>query len=178
MNQPMYIGVGANINPEQNIVAALKLLMPQVRVLSVSAFYWSDAVGRDGQPSGRPPFLNGAIAVDTPLDAVELKFDVLRPIEETQGRVRTENSFADRPLDLDILVWGRNVVDTEHLHVPDPNILNWVFVALPLFEVAGDIVLPGVDHHLRQIVEEMDTGLLRRNEQLTKRLAQILAGKD
>ncbi|MBN2718168.1 MAG: 2-amino-4-hydroxy-6-hydroxymethyldihydropteridine diphosphokinase [Deltaproteobacteria bacterium] len=165
-----HIGVGANIQPQENIVSALRLLQKAVAVVAVSPFYWSDAVGKDGLQSGCPPFLNGVCVCDSDLDAMALKRDVLREVEARLGRVRTKDKYANRPIDLDILLWGTHIVNTPTLRIPDPDIFKRAFVALPLFEVAGNIRLPGATHFLKDVLTPMDVSGLRRDDPLTARL--------
>jgi len=139
-----YIGVGANIEPEKNTLEALTMLAAQTRLLAVSTFYRS--LPADG--SQQPPFLNGVVCVETALAPDDLKSGVLRRIESALGRVRGPDRYAPRCIDLDVLVYGQRVIDEDGLCVPDPDIRERPFVAVPLLEIAPDLVLPDTGEKL------------------------------
>ena len=134
----VYVGVGSNVEPEQNIPKALERLAAHVSIEAVSCFYRTEPQGRAGQP----PFLNGVVRVRTNLDARVLKFEVLRRIESDLGRMRTEDKCADRPIDLDILLFDAAIIDEAGLRVPDPDIRARPFVAASLYELDPGLVLP------------------------------------
>ncbi len=134
-----FVSVGSNIDPEANIEKALRRLSRDVEVVGVSTFYRSEPVG----PPGQPPFLNGVVEVRTELPPRELKFAALRRIEGELGRVRTTDKYAPRPIDLDLLIYDECVTASEELTLPDPDITSRPFLAVPLGELAPDLVLPG-----------------------------------
>ena len=127
------IGVGANISPEANIRRGLELLAEHTRVLAISTFYRSPALARPEQAD----YLNGAVAIETELSPADLKA-LLRMIEHALGRQRTPDKLAARPIDLDVLVFGRE------LAAPREQLEARAFVALPLAELAPELVIPGV----------------------------------
>jgi 2-amino-4-hydroxy-6-hydroxymethyldihydropteridine diphosphokinase len=115
--------LGSNINPEQNVLHALRLLERMFPVEGVSKVWESPAVGSDG-----PNFLNAAVVIHTPLDMQTLKEKVLRPMEARLGRVRTVDKFAPRTLDIDIVAWNASILDHNvwrhaHLAVPVAELL-------------------------------------------------------
>lgn len=135
----VFIGVGSNINPEENLPKALELLKEAVHVRAVSAhFRTAPLAGRTEQDD----YVNGVwkIETDTPPDL--LKEEVLRPIESACGRVRTEDSYASRPVDLDVILWGDLIVPGK---IPDPDLYTRNFLAFPLLELEPEIFLPGED---------------------------------
>jgi 2-amino-4-hydroxy-6-hydroxymethyldihydropteridine diphosphokinase len=142
-----YIGLGSNIEPEQNLARALELLARRVDLLSISTFYRTAPLGRSDQPA----FLNGACCVATSLAPRTLKFDVLRGIERALGRVRTADKFAPRTADLDILLYGDTICADDDLRIPDPEIRERPFVAVPLLELAPDAVLPDTGERLADL---------------------------
>lgn len=161
----VYIGIGSNIEPERNIPRALDLLARKTDLVAVSPFYRSAALNRPEQP----PFLNGACCVATTLSPRALKTDVLRAIEATLGRVRCEDKYAARSIDLDILLYGKEVCDEENLKIPDPDIRTRPFVAVPLLALSPDAVLPDTGERLADLpvahcedILEMDIGLSER----------------
>ncbi len=133
-----FIAVGSNIHPEENVSQALGLLKARVSITAVSTFYRTAAVGRREAPD----FINGVIEIRTARPPREVKFDVLRKIEAGLGRVRTADKYAPRPIDLDLILYGTMVVDTPDLHLPDATIRTYPFVAMPLLELACDLILP------------------------------------
>lgn len=141
-----YIAVGSNIQPRRHIADALERLAAQVSIEAVSAFYRTAPLDRPEQED----FLNGVLAADTGLLPRELKFETLRPIEAALGRVRTEDKYAPRTIDLDLLVYGDLVMDEPGLVLPDPEVLERVFLLWPLLEVAPDLVWPGTGRPLSE----------------------------
>lgn len=134
----VFIAVGSNIDPEQNIRAALERLKRHVHVTAVSTFYrTAPLAGRD-----QAFYLNGVWRAQTSRSARRLKFDVLRPLEVDLGRTRTEDKYAARTIDLDLIVYGDRVIDEPDLRTPDPDLRVRPFIAVPLLELAPDFVLP------------------------------------
>lgn len=127
----VYISIGSNIDPEHNIPSALKMLGEAVRIVAISTFYKTQPVGSLDSPE----FYNGVVAVDTDLSPRELKFEVLRRTEEALGRVRCEDKFAPRTIDLDILIYGEVAINEPDLVIPDPDIAARPFLAVPLMEL-------------------------------------------
>jgi 2-amino-4-hydroxy-6-hydroxymethyldihydropteridine diphosphokinase len=134
-----YLGIGSNIDPERNIPLALKAIAQSVRLISISTFYLTPAIG----DSDSPPFYNGAARIETEIPPRELKFDILRRIEDDLGRVRTKDRFASRTIDLDIVLYDNLVVREPGLVLPDPDVVTRAFLATPLLELDPDLVLPG-----------------------------------
>ncbi len=133
-----YISVGSNIEPEKNIPEALEKLKNYVRVKATSTFYRTVPIGRSEQSA----FMNGVWQINAEQTARELKFDALRQIEAELGRVRTEDKYAARTIDLDIALYGDLVINEPDLRIPDPDIRQRPFVAVPLLELAPRLVLP------------------------------------
>lgn len=125
----VYIGVGSNIEPECNVRSALRLLERHARVVGVSTFYRTEPIGRPHDPA----FVNGVVAIETPLGARELKSTVLRGIEHELGRRRGSDVNAPRTIDLDLLVY-----DGEPL---DRDIEQRAFIAWPLAELDPTLTL-------------------------------------
>jgi 2-amino-4-hydroxy-6-hydroxymethyldihydropteridine diphosphokinase len=125
-----FIGVGSNINPEKNVREALRLLSLATRVMAVSTFYRTQPIERPEQPM----FYNGIVEVETDLAAEDLKTSVLRVIEKSLGRRRSDDMYAARTIYLDIIAYD----DT---YTRDDEITGRPFVALPLYELAPDLRL-------------------------------------
>jgi 2-amino-4-hydroxy-6-hydroxymethyldihydropteridine diphosphokinase len=136
-----YIGVGANLGePGQTIRRALVLLdaVPEVDVVAVSTLRETDPVGYLEQPR----FVNGAARLETTLGAQAL-LDVLLGIELELGRVREGPRFGPRTIDLDLLVYGDEIVDEPGLTVPHPRLHERRFALEPLAELEPGLVIPG-----------------------------------
>ncbi len=142
-----FISVGSNIAPADNVLLALRLLARQVRIVGVSTFYRTRPLGRPEQED----FHNGVVEAETEFPPAELKHSVLRSIEEQLGRGRTEDKYAPRTIDLDVLLYDELVVETDDLVIPDPDITERPFLAIPLHELAPDLVLPGSGRPIEDI---------------------------
>ena len=136
-----YVGLGANLGPrEVTLLRAVDLLAAAdgVEVVAVSQLRETDPVGVVEQP----PFLNGAIALDTSLSPRAV-LELLLEIEEELGRVRGER-WGPRTVDLDLLVYGDERVDEDGLHVPHPRLHERRFALEPLAELDPELVIPGL----------------------------------
>ncbi|MFI5322413.1 MAG: 2-amino-4-hydroxy-6-hydroxymethyldihydropteridine diphosphokinase [Thermodesulfobacteriota bacterium] len=102
------IGLGSNINPEDNIRKAIEEISSEFHIVKSSSFVETEPVGFKEQYK----FLNGALLIETELDADSLK-SWLKELESVLGRVNTDNRYGPRTIDIDILVWNGEVVDEE-----------------------------------------------------------------
>lgn len=166
-----FIAVGSNIEPLQNVPAALEMLLEDVRVTAVSTMYRTAPLGRPEQP----PFVNGIWRIETALEARELKFTLLRGIEARLGRVRTDDAYAARPIDLDIALFGEAVIDEPGLVVPDPDIRERPFLAVPLVELSPGLRLPGMEDKLADAPVCRDVSGLQPLPELTEQLRERIA---
>ena len=135
-----YVGLGANLGArEETLCRALELLAAAdgVSLLAVSQLRETEPVGVVDQP----PFLNGAVALETTHTPREL-LDLLLTIEASLGRVREER-WGPRTVDLDLLVYGDEVVDAPGLRVPHPHLHERRFALEPLAELAPELDIPG-----------------------------------
>jgi 2-amino-4-hydroxy-6-hydroxymethyldihydropteridine diphosphokinase len=136
-----YIGLGANLGPrEVTLLRAVDLLgaEPGVEVLAVSGLRETAPVGNADQPE----FLNGAVALETSLTAREL-LDALLRVERELGRVRDGTQWGPRTIDLDLLVYGDEIVDEPGLRVPHQRLHERRFALEPLAELEPDLLVPG-----------------------------------
>jgi 2-amino-4-hydroxy-6-hydroxymethyldihydropteridine diphosphokinase len=136
-----FVGLGSNLDdPASQIERALAKIrdLPETEVFSVSSLYRSAPFGGVEQPD----FLNAVAQLQSALDATELLRHLLR-IEESHGRVRSER-WGPRNIDLDLLVFGDVIIDSDQLKLPHPGIAERNFVLLPLQEIAPDLVISGL----------------------------------
>ena len=135
-----YVGLGANLGRrEETLQRAVRLLQEtdSVDVLAISTLRETEPVGVVDQPA----FLNGAVELRTSRSAREL-LEVLLEIEWSLGRVRGER-WGPRVIDLDLLVFGDEVVDEPGLHVPHPRLHERRFALEPLVELDPELEVPG-----------------------------------
>jgi 2-amino-4-hydroxy-6-hydroxymethyldihydropteridine diphosphokinase len=133
-----YIGLGSNLDaPAEQLRSAMQALdqVDGSRLVAASALYTSDSL-----LPGQPRYTNAVAALDTTLAPLDL-LDALQAIENGHGRVRKER-WGPRTLDLDILLFGDQVIDVPRLQVPHYHMHARPFVLYPLAElVAGDFCL-------------------------------------
>ena len=134
-----YIALGSNLHtPREQLKRALNALaqLPQTQLMAVSSFYRSKPLG----PQDQPDYLNAAVEISTALSPLAL-LDELQRIENEQGRVRLRR-WGERTLDLDILLYGDEIIQSERLTVPHYDMHNREFVIVPLAEIAPNLILP------------------------------------
>ena len=147
-----YVGLGANLGDrEHTLRAAVDALSSddEIEVEAVSTLRETEPVGVGEQP----PFLNGAVVLQTSLGAREL-LERLLAVEERFGRVRVPGEHGPRTLDLDLLLYGDETIEEPGLSVPHPRLHERRFVLEPLAELAPGLVVPG-----RGTVESLLTGV-------------------
>ncbi|NLX13545.1 MAG: 2-amino-4-hydroxy-6-hydroxymethyldihydropteridine diphosphokinase [Phycisphaerales bacterium] len=164
-SEDAYIAVGSNIEPERNIAAALALLRKSLQVTAISTFYRTAAIDRPEQPD----FVNGVFSVRTAMGPRALKFDILRGIERQLGRVRTADKYAARTIDLDVVLYGRVVLEDPELHLPDPDIAR-PFVGLAVLELTPDMELPDSRRPLESLFSAQDRETLQPMAEFTRQL--------
>jgi len=164
-----FIAVGSNIEPEQHLLTALDRLKEKVPVTAVSTVYRTEPVGRPEQPG----YLNSIWKILTSESPRALKFDVLRPLEAALGRVRSEDRYAPRTIDLDILLYGNAVIRERGLEIPDPDLRRRPFLAAGVLELAPGLVLPDTGEALLELVK-VQAAELKPAVEFTKRLRDRL----
>lgn len=143
MENEAYISLGANMgNRVQTLLEAIKLLNDHEKISLVnhSSVYETDPVGYEDQDL----FLNMVIQVLTELSAEEL-LEVCLEIELQLGRKRLVR-WGPRTIDLDILLYNQENIETEKLFIPHPRMLERGFVLIPLLEMNQDIQIPNLDN--------------------------------
>ncbi len=146
-----FIGVGSNIEPERNVRAAILCLARDTRLVGLSMVYRTEALSRPEQE----PYLNCVAEVETEALPLDVKHAILRPIESSLGRRRAADRYASRTIDMDLILYNDLILDTPGMRLPDPDILKRPFLAIPLFELAPDLVLPGIGVPIRDIAANM-----------------------
>ena len=154
----VYIAVGSNlsdpVNQAKQAINSLKTL-PKSEFLQASSLYSSSPMG----PQDQPDYINAVVAVKTELTPLEL-LDSTQAIEQEQGRVRKEERWGPRTLDLDIILFGDEVIDSERLTIPHYGMKEREFVLYPLAEIAPSLTLPD-GTELSELLEKTDRKGLR-----------------
>lgn len=135
-----FIGLGSNLAaPQQQIKNALDALAkaPNTQVMQTSSLYSSKPMG----PQDQPDYVNAVVEIKTQLTPHNLLSE-LQQIELSQGRVRKDQRWGPRTLDLDIILYGDLQVQTDSLTIPHYGMKTREFVLYPLHEIAPDIILP------------------------------------
>jgi 2-amino-4-hydroxy-6-hydroxymethyldihydropteridine diphosphokinase len=130
-----YVGVGSNLGDRERTIRAAIDALPGV--VAVSALRETEPVG----PVEQPPFLNGAVALETELSPREL-LDMLLAVERRLGRERRER-WGPRTIDLDLLLYGDRSLDEPGLSLPHPRLHERRFALEPLAELDPELEIPG-----------------------------------
>ena len=138
----IYISLGSNIRPEENLPRSAVMLNRFGLVIEASTVWETAPVGTSG-----PSFLNAAVLFQAIHPPTLLKSLVLRRIEIEMGRVRTFNKYAPRPIDLDILIADGEIIE--------PGVWSRAHLAVPLAELLPDLLHPETGKKLEQIAEEL-----------------------
>ena len=147
----IYLSLGTNLgNREQNLEAVLQELPPEVTILESSPVYQTEPWGYLDQPD----FLNQVLAVETTLSPDEL-LDYVKGIEKKIGR-KPSVRFGPRIVDIDILFYGDRIISEENLVIPHPRIKDRAFVLIPLAELDPDLIHPGTNSSISDLLEDVD----------------------
>jgi 2-amino-4-hydroxy-6-hydroxymethyldihydropteridine diphosphokinase len=136
----VFLALGANVGDRrQNLRMALRLLASRCEIVAVSSLYRSAAVVAESDSPG-PDYLNAVCEVETELSPQDL-LALAKEIEHAIGR-RPTARWAPRPIDIDLLLYASEVIDTPALIVPHPRMGERSFVLAPLAELAPQLVHP------------------------------------
>ena len=165
-----FISLGSNVEPETYLPRAAARLAKLGTVAAISQAYQNPALG----PDPAPDFVNAVAAVDTALTAFEIR-DRLRAIEAALGRRRTQDRFAPRSVDLDLLLLGAQLLDDPRLTLPDPALLTDAHLAVPLAEIAPDLRHPLNGERMAAIAARLrDTSSLTPRPDVTEELRRAI----
>jgi 2-amino-4-hydroxy-6-hydroxymethyldihydropteridine diphosphokinase len=152
-----YLSLGSNIGAEVNLPKAVELLQGVGEIEAVSSVWESESVGFDG-----PNFLNACVLFLTPLGSVEFKEQIIRPIEAELGRVRSDEKNAPRTIDIDIVLYDENPLNTDFW--------EYAFVIVPLAELIPDFPHPASGEALARSVKQVSVWIQKREDVIIRPL--------
>lgn len=152
MDMPVvYLGLGSNIDPEENLRLGVKELRRRYGDLAISSTYQNAAVGFAGDD-----FWNLVVGFESDDGPASIQ-DEIEVIHGLAGRQRGTDRYSSRPLDIDLLLHGDLVVDEPPLCLPRSDVLAYSFVLRPLAELAPDLIHPGTGRTMAEHWQECDT---------------------
>ena len=128
--QQVFVSIGSNIDPRNNIEEA-RIILGNLFDCTFSGLYETRAEGFEGND-----FINSVVGFETDLQLIELR-DKLKQIEKKMGRTDIQKGMSDRIIDLDIILYGDQVIEDDDFEIPSKDIENYLFVLEPLAEIAG-----------------------------------------
>ena len=147
----VYLGLGTNLgNKAANLQAAVKLINEKIgKVTSLSSFYET----APWRFSSEHSFLNAAVEVYTTLLPIEV-LHITQSVERELGRTQKSSGgvYADRLIDIDILLYDQLIIQTPELVLPHPLMTQRDFVMLPLTEIAGEVIHPVFHQQLKELI--------------------------
>ena len=147
-----YLSLGSNICPQENLPAAVNMLEGYGSVLVSSSVWETIAVGDIEQPN----YLNAAVILETNLTARNLNDDGIKHIENVLGRKKSNNPFAPRTIDIDIMLFNDEIITLGQRRIPDNEILERAFVALCLAEISPGYIHPDTNQTLEEIAQTFE----------------------
>jgi 2-amino-4-hydroxy-6-hydroxymethyldihydropteridine diphosphokinase len=146
----VYLGLGSNIDPEENLRLGVTELKRRYGELTISNTYQNAAVGFEGDD-----FLNLVVSFESGDDPMSIH-EHIETVHMMAGRQRGAGPFSARPLDIDLLLYGDLVIAAPPLNLPRADVLEYSFVLRPLSEIAPDLVHPETGRTLSDHWQECD----------------------
>jgi 2-amino-4-hydroxy-6-hydroxymethyldihydropteridine diphosphokinase len=179
MTNRVFVSLGSNVDKEKNLHAAIKLLQEIGRLLAASSVYETAPIETTGEGSpvqeDRPLFWNAAVLMETTLDPAGFRRDVLEQVERQLDRRRTADRNAPRTIDADLTLFNDDVFKLDAKHpIPDPDLLRFAHVAVPIAELAPELNHPQSGVTLGQIAERLLQEAAEENRPLPFKRPDIL----
>ena len=148
----VFLGLGSNVDPQQNLRLAVDELRRRYGSLVLSNVYQSAAVGFEGTD-----FLNLVVGLNTDESPTDIHAQI-ESIHDIAGRERGDAKFIARPLDIDLLLYDDLVLDEPPIRLPRADILKYSFVLLPMQELVPDLVHPVTGRSMAEHWQQFDQG--------------------
>lgn len=149
----IYLGIGTNLgDKEKNLDQAINLLSEQVgKIISVSSFFYSEPWGFESDND----FLNAVVLLETKMQPLKVLLET-QQVEQQMGRTvkSKDQQYADRIIDIDILLYDDLVVESDKLRIPHPLLQERDFVLCPLAEIAPDCIHPIQNKSIKMLWHE------------------------
>ncbi len=150
----VYLGIGSNLGDrKENIEKTIDYLAQRLRVIEKSSLYDTEPVGNREQPH----FLNMVCQVKTMLKAADLLV-LAKAIECKLGRMPGKRN-SPRPIDIDILFYGDEIINTSELRIPHPRLTHRAFVLVPLVEIAPTLIHPVINKSAKELLKDLKHGV-------------------
>jgi len=157
---PVYISLGSNLaDRKSNLEAVRSALPPAVVVQEASSIYETEPWGYADQPD----FLNQILLAETQLTAT----DLLAYVKDLEIAIGREPSFRFGPrlVDIDIIFYGDQSIQEPDLEIPHPRFRERAFVLVPLAEISPDLLIPGTDQSVSDLLRELDISGVHRYQE-------------
>ena len=158
------LSIGSNIKPEYNFKRCAKALATHLDNPIWSPVYRSAAVGMEGDD-----FLNAVVLAQTD-QSIHATTQLLKNIEREHGRVRTSDKFSSRTLDLDLLLYDDDVINTPDINIPRAEIINTAHVLIPLVDLVPDDIHPVLNKTYQALLSDLE----RSEPGLKQNLAEVI----
>ena len=132
----VFFGIGSNIRPEENIILAVREIKNIFEDVLVSPVYKNKSVGFEGSD-----FLNLVVRCSTKMSVYEVN-EFIEQVHNLSGRERKSNKYLSRTLDIDLLMFGDDIIEDNKIHIPRDDILKYTFVLKPLVDIAPESIHP------------------------------------
>ena len=163
----VFVSLGSNIEPEKNLQLAVNKLREHCTIIAISSVYQTPPYGDTEQAD----FLDVVVKLTTDREPLDFKVNVLRQIEAELGRVRTpQNKYGPLTLDMDIMLWDDLVFDygEKPWHVPNAGLIEYAADALPLAEIAPNMIHPETGQTMSEIIDSLDqSGIIKTSVKIT-----------
>lgn len=152
---PIILALGSNIgNRKRNIDEAIEKISSFAEVISISKLYESEALLKDNSPEEwNKSFYNNAICITTNLNPLELLQSV-KNIELKMKRDQNAEIWSPRVIDIDIILYNDEIINTEDLTIPHKEIANRLFVLHPLNDLITDYIMPSYNTSVNELLSD------------------------